>query len=54
MIFARNALASGPGNACNSIHLSPTCWKVGKKGYFSDFTPSFSASLLFSSISSSF
>ena len=28
MVFARNALASGPGNACNSIHLSPTCRKV--------------------------
>jgi hypothetical protein len=32
MIFARNALASGPGNAWNSIELAPT-WpkvKVGK------------------------
>jgi hypothetical protein len=28
MVFARNALAPGPGNACNSIHLSPTCRKV--------------------------
>jgi hypothetical protein len=28
MVFARNALASGPGNACNSTDLSPTCRKV--------------------------
>jgi hypothetical protein len=28
MVFARNALASGPGNAWNSIHLPPTWRKV--------------------------
>ena len=29
MIFPRNALASWPGNSCNSIGLTPTCRKVG-------------------------
>jgi hypothetical protein len=35
MIFARDALACGPGNAENSIHLMPTWRKVkeGKKIY---------------------
>jgi hypothetical protein len=34
MVFARNALASGPGNAWNSIHLPPIWRKVkgGKPG----------------------
>jgi hypothetical protein len=40
MIFARNALASGPGTAWNSIAFSPT-WrkvKVGKIGKEVDFS----------------
>ncbi len=28
MIFARNALAFGPGTARNSIGLTAICWKV--------------------------
>jgi hypothetical protein len=36
MVFARNALASGPGNACNSIHLSPT-WRKVKGGKLISF-----------------
>jgi hypothetical protein len=28
MIFARNALASGPGNACISVGLTSICRKV--------------------------
>jgi hypothetical protein len=31
MIFARNALPSGPGNACNSIDLTPA-WRKVKVG----------------------
>jgi hypothetical protein len=43
MVFARNALASGPGNAWNSIHLPPTWRKVKGQVFFSFFlnpTPS--------------
>jgi hypothetical protein len=32
MVFARNALAPGPGNAWHSIHLIPTWRKVREQG----------------------
>ncbi len=43
MVFVRNALASGPGTAWNSIHLPPAWRKVKGQVFFSFFlnpTPS--------------
>jgi len=39
MVFARNALAPGPGNAWHSIHLPPTWRKVKAASIFRKFFP---------------